>query len=197
MLLHSFKITPNNRKVEAFISHFDLDVEIHQVSFKHRELDTDEYFAINPMRKVPALVDGDFKLWESNAIITYLALKFPETNALPTDIEGRADADRWLHWQSCHLMPFMGALKTGVEEDPDAIKPLFTVLEGRLEGQDYILSHRLPDVSVADFACAAYLMTKMGSKFDYSEHPNVAAWRERMAGLKGFVETQVKMPPPG
>src|SRR5690606_33804747 len=98
MRLYSFTITPNNRKVEAFIRHYDLPVEIHQVSFKDKETQSEAYGAINPMRKVPALTDGDFNLWESNAILTYLATKFPETKALPTDARGRADVDRWLHW---------------------------------------------------------------------------------------------------
>ena len=40
-------------------------------------------------------------------------------------------------------------------------------------------------------------MTKMGRQLDYSNAPTVLAWRERMESLKGFVETQVKMPPPG
>ena len=61
MLLYSFKITPNNRKVEAFIAHFDLPVEIRQIDFKHREHFSDEYIAINPMSKVPALVDGELE----------------------------------------------------------------------------------------------------------------------------------------
>jgi glutathione S-transferase len=191
VLLYSFKITPNNRKVEAFIAHYDLPVEIHQVNFKERETQSDEYFAINPMRKVPALVDGNYTLWESNAILTYLARKFPETNTLPVDMQGRADVDRWLHWQSCHLMPLMGALKTGVETDPDAVKPLFSVLEVPLQSGDFIRD----ELTVADFAVAAYLMTKMGRQFDYSEHPGVAAWRERMENLHGFVATQYKMPP--
>jgi glutathione S-transferase len=192
--LYSFKITPNNRKVEAFIAHFELPVDIHQVSFKHKETASAEYFAINPMRRVPALVDGDFKLWESNAILTYLAVKFPETQTLPVDVEGRADTDRWLHWQSCHLMPMMGAFKTGVEDDMNAINPLFDVLEVGLADQPYLLAHRLPGLSVADFAVSAYLMSKLGNKFDYSGHPNVAAWRERMANTKGFLETQMQFP---
>jgi len=191
VLLYSFKITPNNRKVEAFIAHYDLPVEIHQVNFKEKETQSDEFFALNPMRKVPVLVDGDFSLWESNAILTYLARKFPESKALPTDLQGRADADRWLHWQSCHLMPLMGALKTGIEEDPNAVKPLFDVLEVPLQKGDYILD----DLSVADFAIAAYLMTKMGRQMDYSGHPKVREWRERMENLRGFVATHYKMPP--
>jgi glutathione S-transferase len=192
VLLYSFNITPNNRKVVAFIKHFDWPVEIHQVNFKEQETKSDAFYAINPMRKVPVLVDGDFNLWESNAILTYLARKFPETKALPTDIRGRADADRWLHWQSCHLMPMMGAFKTGAEEDKDAIKPLLSVLEVGLQSGDFLLDK----LSVADFACAAYLMTKMASsKLDYSGHPKVTAWRDRMQSLKGFVETEYKLPP--
>ncbi len=75
MLLHTFAITPNNRKVVAFIKHFDLPVEIHQVNFAKKETSTDEFRALNPMGKVPVLVDGDFSLWESNAILSYLAQK--------------------------------------------------------------------------------------------------------------------------
>ena len=105
MRLYTFTITPNNRKVEAFVRHYGLPVEVHHVSFKDRETHTPEYLAINPMGRVPALVDGDFRLWESNAILAYLATVFPQTRALPTDARGRADVDRWLHWQSCHLTP--------------------------------------------------------------------------------------------
>lgn len=192
MLLYSFNITPNNRKVVAFIKHFDLPVEVHQVNFREQETRSEEFFALNPMRKVPVLVDGDFALWESNAILTYLARKFPETNTLPTDMQGRADADRWLHWQSCHLMPMMGAFKTGAEEDFAAIAPLFDVLQVPLADKDFLLG----ELSVADFACAAYLMTKLASsKLDYSGHPEVSAWRERMQSLKGFVDTEYKLPP--
>ena len=190
MRLYTFTITPNNRKVEAFVRHFDLPVEIHHVSFKDRETQSPEYLAINPMGKVPALVDGDFKLWESNAILTYLAGKFPQTHALPTDARGRADVDRWLHWQSCHLMQAMGALKQADEKDVDSVTPLLKILEQQLKGKQFVLG----ELSVADFALAAYLMTKMGLKLDYSECPNVLAWRDRMAGMKGFVETNLKMP---
>ena len=191
MRLYTFTITPNNRKAEAFVKHVDLPVDVHHVSFKDRETQSPEFLAINPMAKVPALVDDDLKLWESNAILTYLATVFPQTQALPMDPKGRADADRWLHWQSCHLMPAMGALKQSDEKDIDAVTPLLKILEGQLaDGREYVLGK----LSVVDFAIAAYLMTKMGRKLDYSECPHVLAWRERMEGMKGFVETQVKMP---
>lgn len=192
MRLYTFTITPNNRKVEAFVRHFDLDVEIHHVSFKDKETQSPAYLAINPMGRVPALTDGDFCLWESNAILTYLATLFPQTRALPTDARGRADVDRWLHWQSCHLMPAMGALKVADEKDVSAVTPLLKILEQQLQGREYLVG----SLTVADFAIAAYLMTKMGRKLDYSECPGVATWLARMENLQGFKATQVKMPPP-
>ena len=193
MLLYSFTVTPNNRKVEAFIKHFDLPVDIFHVNFRKGDTKTDEFYTINPMRKVPALVDGDLNLWESNAILTYLAAKFPETKMLPEGIEARADVDRWLHWQSCHLMPAMGALKTAEVKDFDTLLPLLDILEPQLEGKEFFLG----DLSVVDFAMASYLATKLAGQLDYSQHPNVLAWRDRVCKLKGFVETQVRMPPPG
>lgn len=191
MRLYTFTITPNNRKVEAFVKHFGLDVDIHHVSFKDKETESPEYRAINPMGKVPALTDGDFRLWESNAILTYLATKFPETKALPTDPRGRADVDRWLHWQSCHLMPAMGALKVADEKDLSKVTPLLHILDHQLKGRDYILG----SLTVVDFAISAYLMTKLGRQLDYSQTPDLSAWLQRMNNLKGFVETQMKAPP--
>ncbi|MEZ5565951.1 MAG: glutathione S-transferase family protein [Gammaproteobacteria bacterium] len=188
MRLYTFTVTPNNRKVEAFVLHFDLPVDVHHVSFKDEETKTAAYRAINPMGKVPALTDGDFKLWESNAILTYLATKFPETDTLPTDARGRADVDRWLHWQSCHLMPAMGALKVADEKDLASVIPLLQILEQQIKGKDYLLGK----LSVADFAVSAYLMTKLGRKLDYSSTPAVAAWVERMATSKGFAASGIK-----
>lgn len=191
MKLHSFFITPNNRKVEAFIKHFQLPVEIHQVSFKDQEHKSEAFLRMNPMGKVPVLEDKDFVLPESNAILTYLARKFPETDSLPTDIRGRAQADRWLHWQSCHLMPTMGELKQSEDKNFELLTPLFEVLDGQLEGREFVLGR----LSVVDFAIGAYLMTKMARGLDYSPYPNLAAWRERVMGLDGFQQTQAKMPP--
>jgi len=193
VLLYSFFITPNNRKVEAFIKHYDLNVEIKQINFRLRENQSAEFLAMNPMGKVPVLVDGDLNLPESNAILTYLASVFPETKALPTDLKGRAEVDRWLHWQSCHLMPAMGALKTDESLGPESLRPLLEILDQQLAGKEYICGQ----LTVADFAIAAYTITKLGRTLDYSGLDNLVAWRDRMMALKGFVETEYKGPSPG
>jgi glutathione S-transferase len=100
--------------------------------------------------------------------------------------------DRWLHWQSCHLMMAVAALQAGTTQDVSTVTPLLRILDARLAGRDYVLG----DLTVADFAICPYLITKIGRKLDYSSCPNVTAWLDRMEKLKGFVATQVRMPPP-
>src|SRR6266852_3597486 len=64
-----------------------------------------EYLSVNPMGKIPALVDGTLRLWESNAINWYAAEKFPKARLLPASLEGRASMQRWLFFQTGHVTP--------------------------------------------------------------------------------------------
>ncbi|NOR18487.1 MAG: hypothetical protein GQ538_00180, partial [Xanthomonadales bacterium] len=121
MKLYSFSPTPNNRKVEAFIKHFDLPVEIHSMGFKEKENKTEAYLKMNPLGKAPVLEDGEFTLWESNAILCYLATLFPETNCLLSGPQGRAEVDRWLYSQAFHLLNMIVAKKDkSASADKDA-----------------------------------------------------------------------------
>jgi glutathione S-transferase len=190
MKLYSFSLTPNNRKVEAFIKHYDLDVEIHAMNFKDKENQTEAYLKINPLGKAPALVDGDFTLWESNAILTYIATLFPETNCLPTDPQGRADVDRWLHWQSFHFTHAILGHKEDPEKAAKDFKPHLDMLNAQLEGRDFIRGN----LCIVDFAIVPYAISKFGQNVDYSGHPNVVAWLDRVSQLKGLVETIYKPP---
>ena len=87
-------------------------------------------------------------------------------------------------------MPLMGRFKTGDETDMAVIDPLFDVLELQLKDREFIVG----DLSIADFAIAAYLMTSLGNKFDYSGHPRLSEWRDLVCQLDGFVESQVRIP---
>jgi glutathione S-transferase len=191
MKLYSFSPTPNNRKVEAFIKHFDLPVEIHSMGFKEKENKTEAYLKMNPLGKAPVLEDGDFTLWESNAILCYLATLFPETNCLPSDPQGRAEVDRWLYWQAFHLLNMVVAQRdksAGVDKDTTMHLGL---LNNQLEGRDYVLG----ELSLVDFAIAPYLLGRHGQAIDYTDFPNVRAWLDRCNELKGMVASVFK--PPG
>ena len=188
MKLYSFSPTPNNRKVEAFIKHFDLPVEIHAMGFKEQENKTAAYLKMNPMGKAPLLEDGDFYLWESNAILCYLATLHPETGMLPTDPKGRADCDRWLYWQAFHLLSTIIAVNDKKKDAQKDIDLNFGTLNAQLEGREFIRD----ELSIVDFAIAPYLCGKRAQSIDQTNFPNLQAWVKRCNELRGMVETVFK-----
>ena len=97
--LHVFPLSPRAFKVLAVANHLGLDYEFCFCDLTKGDQKQAAFTAINPNQKMPALEDGAFKLWESNAIIQYLASKKPGVLA-PTDAQGAADVARWLYWES-------------------------------------------------------------------------------------------------
>jgi len=75
MKLYAIVGSPNSRKVLSVINHLQIDVEVEYLDLSQGDHKTPSYVALNPNGMVPTLVDGDLKLWESNAIIQYLADK--------------------------------------------------------------------------------------------------------------------------
>jgi glutathione S-transferase len=75
---------------------------------------TAEYQALNSNALVPTIEDGDFRLWESNVIVRYLAHKSGESWLYPSDIETRFDAERWMDWQATVFWPALRPLGTTI-----------------------------------------------------------------------------------
>ena len=171
----------------------------HPVGTPNAENRLAPYLALNPMGKVPALVDGDVRLWESNAINWYVAEKQPETHLLPSSLAGRASVQRWLMFQAGHVSPASVTIfrKTNqrirsfwkTDAEPEAVEAAkkelaryLTVLEQALAGRDWLEG----EFSLADIAYAphfAALAEGQGAKddgLDFSATPNVRAWLQRM-----------------
>ena len=101
MQLYGFPPSPNTWKVRAVAAHLALPLEFVFVDLAAGQSRTPEYLALNPTGRTPVLVDGAFVLWESNAIMQYLASRTP--NSLwPDDARRRADIMRWQSWQLAH-----------------------------------------------------------------------------------------------
>src|SRR5690349_8976323 len=102
MKLYDMPGNTNSWKIRAVARECDLKLETVPVDALKNEHKTPEFLKINPNGKLPAFVDGDFKLFESNAILCYVAAK-AGSDLLPKDAKGRALVDQWLFWQSAHL----------------------------------------------------------------------------------------------
>ena len=110
MKLYAIVGSPNSRKVLSVIHHLGIDVEIEYLDLFQGQHKTLEYTALNPNGMVPTLVDGDLNLWESNAIIQYLADKAGSDELFPTDSKKRADVVRWQCWELAHFNQAFGTL---------------------------------------------------------------------------------------
>ena len=157
------------------------------------------YLAMNPMGRVPTLVDGDFVLWESNSIIRYLALQYGEGAALyPADPKQRASVDRWLDWTLSTLQPaerpvFWGYVRTpAAERDVASLKAaegpltdLWRVVDGWLHGREFI---ETDGFTFADLVLAIYARRWYGIEDDIDRPPlsNVERWYRRMSERAGF-----------
>ncbi|MGQ0534363.1 MAG: glutathione S-transferase family protein, partial [Caulobacteraceae bacterium] len=120
--VHAFPLSPRSFKVLAVANHIGADYEFCLCDLTKGEQKSDEFKRININQRVPALEDGDFKLWESNAIIHYLAAKGPEFGLLPRDARGQADVLRWMFWESTTFDRAVAVLAF-----ERVVKPLFGV----------------------------------------------------------------------
>jgi glutathione S-transferase len=165
----------------------------HLLDTQKGENQSPAYLAINPMGKIPALVDGEFKLWESNAINLYVAEKFPSARLVPPSLPSRTSVHRWLFFQAAHISPACIAVFRGTnprvqafwksKADPRALEHghkelarYLPVLEGALQGRDWLET----DFSLADIAYAPHLLMVDEGGFDFSQYPSVRAWLDRL-----------------
>src|SRR6478609_1220541 len=98
MKIYLNKLSPNVRRVMLTAAALGIELEEQTIDFAKGQHKSPEYVALNPNGAVPTLVDGEFVLTESRAIMQYLAAKKPESGLLPKDPAGAADVSRWQFW---------------------------------------------------------------------------------------------------
>ena len=103
--IYAFPPSPRAFKVMAVANHLGLDWTLRMLDITKGEQNTPQYAALNPNMRMPTLKDGDYVLWEANAICQYLAGKKPESGLLPKDEHARLDVTRWQFWDMAHWDP--------------------------------------------------------------------------------------------
>jgi glutathione S-transferase len=206
MKLYGFPASPNTWKVRALASYLKMPLEFELVDLLKGMQQAPAYLALSPCGRTPVLVDGDFDLWESNAVLQYLASKSP-TPLYPNDARGRADITRWLcwdlaHWgaQACQPLIFENLVKKFVNMGPadaaavakanEAFNKEAKMLDAHLAKQKYLVGDTL---TIADFAVAAPLFHAEGAQIPLASYGNVRGWFGRVAALPCWGETAPQM----
>lgn len=199
MKLYVMPVSPNVRKAQAVVNYLDLDVDVISKDVMAGDLKTDDFLGINPNGKVPALEDGEFKLWESNAIAQYLALTAPENELFPKDPVKRTDITRWQFWESNHYNKAVGSvvwetiIKTmfkipggpdekNIESGLNDFHRFAPILENQLDGNEFITGNT---ITLADFSVGAMssLVLSKSSRIPLEEYPGIKSWYLRLEAI--------------
>jgi len=179
-------------KVRAVIHELGLPVTFVTVDMSKGEHKSPEFLARNPNGKVPTLVEDDgFCVWESNAILCYLAAKKPEIGLLPADARGMALVQQWLQWQASTFAASTGDVMVetiyakffGRPKDEakyaagmEKVRRDLAVLEKTLAGKEFLCGK----LTLADFSIVSALVLRNPMGVDLEAFPNVKAWVARM-----------------
>lgn len=190
----------NVQKVFWALEELGVPYERREAGLHHGVVNTPEYRRMNPNGLVPVLEDDGFVLWESNAIVRYLAARHDPGGLWPQDLRVRADADRWMDWQTTAFGPAMGPAFHGLirtppeKRDQNAIaqalakaETFAAILDAHLAERPYVAGERF---TMGDIAAGAAAHRWLNLPAERTPRPHLEAWhrrlRERPAGAKAL-----------
>ncbi len=203
MKLYQHPFSSASFKVRAVMHELGLACELVDVAMEKGEHKAPSFLAMNPNGKIPTLDDGGFHVWESNAIICYLAAKKPESGLLLSDPRGMSMMHQWLQWQASTfsnsttdvMMETVYLGFFGRDQDPqkyaaamEKVRRDLGVLETCLKGKEYLCGK----LSLADFSVVSGLLMRKQMGVELEAFPNVKAW----VGLLEARESVRKSLPP-
>jgi GST-like protein len=175
--------TPNGWKISIALEEMGLPYEVKVIDFAANEQKSDWYVKINPNGRIPALLDDGFALFESGAILMYLAEKTGKF--LPSDVQGRSRVIQWLMFQMSGVGPMMGQANVFLRYFPEKIQAaidryqrevtrLFGVMDKQLGVHEYIAG----DYSIADMALWPWVSGHEWSGVSVDEFAHLKRWLE-------------------
>jgi len=201
MKLYQFPFSPSCQKVVALAHEVGVPLELVTVELFKGESRTPAIRAKNPNGKLPILEDGDFVLWESAAMLAYIAAKAGRADLAPTTPRERAEVDRWTAWEGAHFGPAIrkvafervvkklvgrgapdeAVVKAGIEE----FATTASVLEQSLGTKEYVCG----PLTIADFDLAPYATLAASCGLDFEPYPKAKAWLGRMTARDSMKKT--------
>jgi glutathione S-transferase len=204
MRLYFHPLSSNSRRVTMTAQQLGLELDLIVIDLLKSEHRDPEFLKFNPNGKVPLLEDGGFYLWESHAIMQYLADRCPGQDLYPRGVRALADVNRWLFWSAYHFTPAVGFISreriskkmVGGSGDPDPVEirrgeSLLTaaarVLDDHVAGRQWITQDKL---TLADLAIAAPLMHTTAARLPILDYANLQRWFENIQALDAWRKTE-------
>ena len=193
--LHGFPMSPNTKRGQLALEEAGIPYELVPVDLMTGEHRKPDYTGLNPTMRVPTLVDGDFKLWESNAILHYVAALAPEKRLDGDSPKERGEVSRWMFMNAAHLSPgvahiFAHTIRLPEDKRIPQLVELARVevdrcvspLDAHLKGRNFLLDR----LTIADLSIGATLAMAAFVGIDLSKYANVTAWLSRLKERPSF-----------
>jgi len=184
--LYFVTLSPPSRGVLMLAKHLNIAVNVKNLDVMKGEHMTPQYAKINPAKKVPAIVDQGFPVWESRAIMQYLCNKYaPNSPLYPKDIQKRAVVDSLLYFDTTYYQSLRDALLNKVVRDVEPTDFQLTTYKSNLKLMDRLIGDKRylsGDVlTIADISALASSTVLMFNDFqDVNDLPQLKAWYERL-----------------
>ena len=197
--------TPNGYKVSIMLEEVELAYEVHPINIGEGEQFAPEFIAICPNSKIPAIVDGDTSVFESGAILIYLAEKTGKL--LPTNAPERAKVLEWLMFQMANIGPMLGQanhfVNTAEEKIPYAMNRYLTesarlmkVVDDQLGRTEYLAGeYSIADVASYAWLALAYDAIKNAKPEVLGDGAHLSRWLEKV-GARSAVKAGMQVPSP-
>lgn len=188
----------NVQKIMWTVAELGLEYQRHDVGRQFGGLDTPEFLALNPNGLIPTIDDNGTIIWESNAVVRYLAAKYGAGSLWPEDVARRALADQWMDWLVTRIMPpmapaFLGLIRTPPEARDSAaidaagqsLSDAWQILNAHLAATRYVAGDGL---SMADIplGCACYRYYTLD--IAHPEMPHLQAWYALLQAREAYRE---------
>jgi len=197
LTLYGFPLSGHSHRVQTFLSILGLEANIIDVDLANGAHKQPDFLKKNIFGQVPVLEDGANTIFDSNAILVYLATKYDKSHSwLPTDAAKAADVQKFLSVSAGLIAygPAAARLVTVFGATLDHNKAIetahsvFSVLEEHLANRDWLATDK---PTIADISNYAYIAHAPEGNVSLQEYPNIKAWIKRIEALPGFLPMQV------
>lgn len=190
--LYGYPISGNAYKVRLFLAFLNLPYEAINVDLMAGDTLTPEFKRLNPRGQVPVLCDGDVVIWDSMAILVYLARRYGNGDWLPNDAVEEAQVMQWLAVSENELLYGLARARStlllkrpfNLEQCQREGKAGLEVMEQHLADKDWLVTGK---PTIADIACYPYVLLAPVGEVSLEPYPNVRQWLARIAALPNWV----------
>lgn len=192
MELYEIPPSGNCHKIRLFLSLLQIPYTSVQVDVANQQQKSASFLKMNPLGQLPVLKDGETVVWDSQAILVYLARQYAAPSWLPQDAVGMSRVMEWLSTATNEVARGPNSLRLhykfgrpiAMEDSQQATATVMQILEAHLKTTDWLAAE---NITIADIAVYPYIALAPEGKIDLTPYPAICRWLSRIQALPNYV----------